>query len=64
MVVDCFQNYALVKKATKGSVFKKCLLDCILCLLLKLREINQTGVIEFEILAFVFLLVEGFCTRT
>lgn len=25
VVVNCFQNHALVEKATKGSVFKKCL---------------------------------------
>lgn len=39
-------------------------LDCVLCLLLKLRESNQSGVIEFEILPLVFPLVEGFCSRT
>lgn len=68
VVVNCFQNHALVEKAAKGSVFKKCQLDCVLCLLSKLREIkqliNQLGVIEFEILALVFLLVGDFCTRT
>lgn len=40
VVVNCFQNHNLVEKAAKGSVFKKCLLDCVLCLLSKLREIN------------------------
>ena len=53
------------KKATKGSVFKEVHeLDCILCLLWKLSEVNKLGVIEFEILALVFLLVGGFCIRT
>lgn len=45
-------------------MFLRCLLDCTLCLLLKLREINESGVIEFEDLALVFLLVEGSYTRT
>lgn len=62
--MNCFQNHALVEKATKGSVFKKCLIDCMLCLLSELREINESGIIEFVILALVFLSVEDFCIRT
>lgn len=64
VVVNCFQNHALVEKATKGSIFKKCLIDCMLCLLSELREINESGIIEFVILALVFLSVEDFCIRT